>query len=131
MKKEYSESVYSETLSGIRSGDNKLVSRFYDMYRGEESFIALYENVRDGKLMRLTASLKTYLFRIARNKMMNRLRDSKPHMPLTEDFIEHDDEWTPQHQITYEIVQRMEEPCNTVLTLYIGINAAWKRLHAK
>lgn len=38
MKKEYSESVYSETLSGIRSGDNKLVSRFYDMYRGE--FIA-------------------------------------------------------------------------------------------
>ena len=39
-------------------------------------------------------------------------------MPLTEDFIEHDDEWTPQHQITYEIVQRMEEPCNTVLTLY-------------
>lgn len=139
MKKEYSESVYSETLSGIRSGDNKLVSRLYDMYRGEfiayvcrefsldrddavelyqESFIALYENVRDGKLMRLTASLKTYLFRIARNKMMNRLRDSKSHMPLTEDFIEHDDEWTPQHQITYEIVQRMEEPCNTVLTLY-------------
>ena len=115
MKKEYSESVYSETLSGIRSGDNKLVSRFYDMYRGEfiayvcrefsldrddavelyqESFIALYENVRDGKLMRLTASLKTYLFRIARNKMMNRLRDSKPHMPMTEDFREHDDEWT-------------------------------------
>ena len=38
MKKEYSESVYSETLSGIRSGDNKLVSRLYDMYRGE--FIA-------------------------------------------------------------------------------------------
>ena len=38
MKKEYSESVYSETLSGIRSVDNKLVSRFYDMYRGE--FIA-------------------------------------------------------------------------------------------
>lgn len=37
MKKEYSESVYSETLSGIRSGDNKLVSRFYDMYRGESS----------------------------------------------------------------------------------------------
>ena len=129
----------AKSMIAIRSGDNKLVSRFYDMYRGEfiayvcrefsldrddavelyqESFIALYENGRDGKLMILTASLKTYLFRIARNKMMNRLRDSKPHMPLTEDFIEHDDEWTPQHQITYEIVQRMEEPCNTVLTLY-------------
>lgn len=139
MKKEYSESVYGEMLSGIRSGDNRLISHLYDMYRGEfiafvhrefslerddaielyqESFIALYENVRNGKLTRLTASLKTYLFRIARNKMLNQIRDSKPHISLEDDFIEHNDDWTPQQQIAYEVVQQMEEPCNTVLTLY-------------
>lgn len=139
MKEEYSESVYDEALSAIRSGDNKSVSNLYDRYRGEfiafvcrdflldrddavelyqESFIALYENVRNGKLTKLTASLKTYLFRIARNKMMNRMRDSKPHVPLTDEFVENEDDWTPQHQITYELVQQMQEPCNTVLTLF-------------
>lgn len=140
MKEEHSESAYDEALSAIRSGDNKSVSSLYDRYRGEfiafvcrdflldkndavelyqESFIALYENVSNGKLTKLTASLKTYLFRIARNKMMNRMRDSKPHVPLTDEFVENEDDWTPQHQITYEIVQQMQEPCNTVLTLFL------------
>lgn len=139
MKKEHSKSEYKDTLTGIRSGDNRLISHLYDLYRGEfiafvhrdfslgeddavelyqESFIALYENVRNGKLTELTVSLKTYLFRIARNKMMNRLRDSKPHVPLTEDFMENEDEWSVCQQITYEVVRRMEEPCNRILTLY-------------
>lgn len=139
MKNESSESAYKDALSGIRSGDNRLISHIYDLYRGEfvafvrrdfsigeedavelyqESFIALYENVRNGKLRELTVSLKTYLFRIARNKMMNRLRDSKLHVSLTEDLMENEDEWGVRQQITYDIVRQMEEPCNTILMLF-------------
>ena len=69
-------------LAEIGSGDGGHVTRLYELYRGEfvafarrsfslgeteaveiyqESFVALYENIRRGKLTRLSPSLKTYL----------------------------------------------------------------------
>lgn len=42
----------------------------------QESFIALYENIRNGRLEGMTASLSTYFLSICRNKAMRFLRDS-------------------------------------------------------
>lgn len=128
--------------------DQRAVSQLYDRYRGEfitfvgknfslgkneaielyqECFIALYENVRNGNLTTLTCSLKTYLFRIAKNKMFNRWRDSKlqpeSYDRATACHTEGDEEWNVRQQIAYEVVHEMKEPCNTVLRLYY-----WEKL---
>jgi RNA polymerase sigma factor, sigma-70 family len=129
-----------DPLRDIRSGHGEHIARLYDMYRGEfiafagkhfslgeddavdvyqESFIALYENIRSGRLGNLCVSLKTYLFRIARNKMLNRQRGMKGRLePLSENIAVESDDWSIRQEIVYGLVERMEEPCNTVLVLY-------------
>ena len=127
-------------LDGFRSDNGSHVARLYDMYRGEfvafarkhfslgeddavevyqESFIALYENAKNGKLESLSVSLKTYLFRIARNKILNRRRDAAGKSEsLTDNIVVEDSDWEQRQKITYDMVKKMEEPCNKVLTLY-------------
>lgn len=128
-------------LTYIGSGDGRHITRIYELYRGEfvafarrsfslgeaeaveiyqESFIALYENIRQGKLTRLSASLKTYLFRIARNKILNARRNtSGKNAPLHEALPEiGNDDWAARQEIVYRTVRQMQEPCSTVLTLY-------------
>lgn len=138
MKREPLKSDYSDLLQG-RMSDQLAVSKLYDRYRGDfvafarqgfsldkseaielyqECFVALYENVHSGKLTELTCSLKTYLLRIARNKMLKRWRDKKISIELSDTIVVDDGEWTIQEQITYDVVRQMEEPCNTVLMLY-------------
>lgn len=145
MKKESSESAVEprggDVLTGIGSGDGGHVARLYDLYRNEfigyarrcfslseaeaeeiyqESFIALYENVRRGRLTRLTVSLKTYLFRIARNKILNARRGAAGKNGDLHDALPEagNDDWAARQEIVYRTVQQMQEPCNTVLTLY-------------
>lgn len=128
-------------FTAIAQSDGGAISQLYDRYRGEfvafargefslreydaveiyqESFIALYENITNGKLTRLTASLKSYLFQIGRHKMLNKHRNEagRRSVDLTEAITERSREWDLREQITYELVQQMQEPCNTVLTLY-------------
>lgn len=138
MRRESSKSGYSDLLRG-RMSDQQAVSKLYDRYRGDfvafarqgfmldkseaielyqECFVALYENVHSGKLTELTCSLKTYLFRIAKNKMLNRWRDKKLSFELSDTLVAGDEDWTIEEQIAYDVVRQMEEPCNTVLMLY-------------
>ena len=85
----------------------------------QESFIALYENVHSGRLDSLSVSLKTYLFRIARNKILNRRRDTAgKSKPLPDHIATESSDWEQKQEIAYDLVLKMEEPCNTVLTLY-------------
>lgn len=145
MKKDYSESAGKDqggnVIAGIGSDDGRHVARIYELYRGEfigyarrcfsldraaaeeiyqASFIALYENIRRGKLTGLSVSLKTYLFRIARNKILNARRDAGgKNEQLPEAFADNvSDEWTTRQEIVYRTVQQMQEPCSTVLTLF-------------
>lgn len=145
MKTEHSESAGKEqgadVIAGIGSGDGRHVTRLYELYRGEfvafarrgfslgeaeameiyqESFIALYENIRCGKLTRLTVSLKTYLFRIARNKILNARRNASGKNAGLHDALlqTQSDDWAARQEIVYRVVRQMQEPCSTVLTLY-------------
>jgi RNA polymerase sigma factor (sigma-70 family) len=144
MRKANSGSVV-EPLHTLRVGTGEQITRLYDRYRGEflafaakyyslfgddavevyqDSFVALYENVRSGRLATLSVSLKTYLFRIAQNKMLNRRRGAAGKSdPLPDNLAEESGDWQQKQEITYDLVQRMEEPCNKVLTLYY-----WERL---
>lgn len=131
---------YNGILNEEGMADHRAVSHLYEKYRGEfiayarksfslsteqavelyqDCFVALYENVKSGKLTELTCSLKTYLLGIARHKIFNRWRDDKPTTELQpEDMVSGNEEWDELQQSTYDMVQKMEEPCNTILTLY-------------
>jgi RNA polymerase sigma factor (sigma-70 family) len=45
-----------------------------DIY--QESFIVLYENIRENKFRESSVSIQTYLFAIGKNKLLNHLRDN-------------------------------------------------------
>lgn len=136
-------------LDAFRNDNESDVARIYDQYRGDfirfgikcygldqsiaaeiyqDSFIAMYQNVKCGKLSKLTSSLKTYLFRIGVYKILNYKRDCNNHH--TQDIDDYQDSvadcdsmaWSHKQEITYLAVSVMEEPCNTVLNLYY-----WKR----
>lgn len=93
-----------------------------DVY--QDSFLALYQNIRDGHITQLSASLKTYLFQIGKFKMMNRYRQAKNQqtVDIRDDIGSIDslytDEQTSINAITLEEVYAMKEPCCSVLSLY-------------
>ena len=132
-----------QIISDIRSKNESLITKLYNMYRSEfinfgqkhfgikentsidiyqESFLALYQNIQDGKLTKLSSSLKTYLFQIGRNKMLNYVnRDKKKKLKENNfnstDFNLHDPMWTRKKEIIDSVLSEMGEPCNTVLRL--------------
>ncbi len=128
-------------FSFFRSGDNKEITKSYDLYRKtfipfvmnnfhidetiaadiyQESFLAIYRLVKDGKLSDLSVSLKTYLFQIGRNLSLKHIRDRKEHEDIENipDMEEDSDLWNQQQEIAYQMVLDMGEPCNRVLSLY-------------
>ncbi|MDH3244560.1 MAG: sigma-70 family RNA polymerase sigma factor, partial [Saprospiraceae bacterium] len=110
----------------------------------QEAFTALYYNVREGKLVRLTSSLKTYLFAIGKNI----LRD---HFKREKRFRHGSDEWQVAEQLDHSIMEKYEqsdmkelvdialkkigEPCKTVLKLFyfrhFSMDAIAKELNYK
>lgn len=121
------------------------ITRLYDLYRTpfilfimknfrlkedviidvyQESFMALYNNVREEKLTQLTCSLKTYLFKIGTHKAYRHIEKTKnteifeelDHLYDIED--DHSPEWLDMQEKIWEIVNQLQEPCNTVLNLF-------------
>lgn len=93
-------------VSQIRQGDLKVFDVLYPKYRDEfcqwlkksyqldeesckdiyqQSIVILFENVRDEKLVKLTSSLKTYIFSIGRNKAREHMSYVKKHV-LNQDY---------------------------------------------
>lgn len=145
MKKNFSASVADISDKGLPAPeDEAAISRLYLMYREQfiafankylgcdrsaasdiyqESFVALFENLKHGRITRQSASLKTYLFQIGRFKAMNLTRQYQSHPAA--DLHGFDAPETAQssnrtrlREIACEEVAAMREPCSTVLTLY-------------
>ena len=120
----------------IAHGNNRAFTELYEMYRSEfigyirnsykgdddvifdlyqDSCVALYDNIRIGKLsaLNLNVKLKTYLFKIGHNKLIDLYRrsDSKHRSR----FIENIDY---AKDIIRQAVNAISEPCNSILTLY-------------
>jgi RNA polymerase sigma factor (sigma-70 family) len=93
-----------------------------DIY--QESFIALYENIRQGKYLKSSSSLQSYLFAIGKHKLLNYLRDNNREMvdisgniiPLEIQYESED--WKRKQEIVYQSVSKMQEPCNRILSLF-------------
>lgn len=134
----------------IAHGNNHAFTELYEMYRSEfigyirksykgqddiildiyqDSCVALYDNIRTGKLsaISLNVKLKTYLFGIGHNKLVDvyRRSDSKHKTHFVEGIdnskdynSEYRDECSEKDEIIRQAVNAMNEPCNTILTLY-------------
>ena len=93
-----------------------------DIY--QESFIVLYQQIQNGTFPEHSVSIQTYLFGIGKNKILNYLRDNRyetieisENILFANDWYDSDD-WIRKQEITYQLVDNMEEPCNRILQLF-------------
>lgn len=100
-----------------------------DIY--QESFTALCQNIRAGRYKEENASLRTYLFKIGKNRTCDWLRKNRLQAPedmqnLLSEWIEDNNseqEWHQAQDIARLLVQEADDGCREVLTLYY-----WERL---
>ena len=94
-----------------------------------DSILALYQNVKDGKLKELTCSLQTYINRIGEHKAIDIIR--KKHLEMVElpeyetiDYCEHTEEYwlaegdsmeEERKNIIYHLIEKLVEPCKKIL----------------
>lgn len=95
---------------------------FEDIY--QEAMIALLEAARDGKLHGLSCSLKTYLFAICRNKLLDQFKLQKRRDEKVEEVATYQREWLDvdigeDERISkvVEALNKLKEPCRTIVTL--------------
>ena len=140
----------SQLIHEIAHGNNSAFTELYETYRKEfvgyirmsfkgdedtifdlyqDSCVALYKNIQTNKLSvhNLSVKLKTYLFTIGRNKLVDLYRrsDFKGRKHFIENFdysndydSEYSDECSEREAIVRQAVNAMTEPCNSILTLY-------------
>lgn len=99
-----------------------------DIY--QESFMIMYQNVREGKFKDRQASLKTYLFEIGKHKICNYLAKNKlefiPLQTLSSEWVEQNydtEEWMEAQTIVNQLIDEADDICNRILRLYY-----WERL---
>ena len=100
------------------------IEEFYD-----DAILALYQNVKDGKLKELTCSLQTYINRIGEHKAIDFLR--KIHLETEKlpdyeiiDYSERTEEYwmaegdsmeEERKNTIYHLVEKLVEPCKRIL----------------
>lgn len=141
----------SEVISGILEStiNPQLIAKFYEMYRidfirfaksyfkvdddfaaeiYQESYYIMYSNFIDGRVKELNCALKTYLFAIGRNLIMNELKKDKKHIEIIDiesiaaipdlDVIEEENGHSRKMSIVRDAVSALKDPCKTILTMF-------------
>ena len=137
----------SQLVNTIRSGDKEPLADIYRAHRTEfvnwltahyncsrdeahevyqASIVTLLENIQSEKLRFLNGSIKTYLFAIGKNKMMESLRGNKKfsaHTDVGEMELEDVKDWEKEKKendlvLVERAMQKLGEPCKTMLELY-------------
>jgi RNA polymerase sigma factor (sigma-70 family) len=138
-------------LELIKKGDSKTLKKLYEENRKpfigwstqfyqcdeedaievfQKAFTIFYFNVRDGKLVELTSSIKTYLFSIGKNLFREKFRDkNNKHVDIDDvaysaqinEKVDTNilDEYQNEHQreLVKKLLDEIGEPCKTLLTL--------------
>lgn len=137
-----------EYIYKIAQGDNRAFTTLYNQYQSEfagyirkcykgdsqiifesyqEACVALYDNIRSGKLQVLNpgVKLKTYLFRIGYYKFIDLIRPRTKNIGICENIdytkdydSEYADDCSERFAIIRQAIDTMKEPCNTILSLY-------------
>ena len=144
---EISEAGAKTWIEAVKGGDRSLVDELYLNHRDEfvqwaltkyllskddlldiyqNAIIALYENVVGNKINDLKSNVKTYLFGIAKNMILKLLRKSKTETMHADSVSEHwvsqylegDEEMEAMWAKTKRQMEKMEEPCRSILELF-------------
>jgi RNA polymerase sigma factor (sigma-70 family) len=147
MKKESLKSDFKSLFSIFESRRNGKIEELFEGYRQPfylfikkyfpviddsviadiytDSFVVVYNNIKNGKLEKLSASLRSYLFSIGKNLALKYVRDNKKEIELVDldkylfsDEVLFSDERQSEYDIMYQIVMGMGEPCYSVLSLF-------------
>lgn len=95
-----------------------------DVY--QYAVVALYENVMSGKVEQVQSSLKTYLFGIAKNLMLNRHRHERVKRAHEEVLREHlvfqlaesESKEGKLEQVALTVLRKLGNPCKSILTWF-------------
>jgi len=113
-----------------------------DIY--QDAFLALHQNVQNGKLEDLTVPLRSYLFQIGKNKIYDHFKKAKKEVEIEKishilssdgelgnfDSIYADEE-SPSKQkelIVYNTIRQLESPCKEVLSYYYWDKKSMKEI---
>lgn len=118
----YREPFFTWARPRYRCNDADLADAF------QEAVIVFYQNIQEGKLVELKASVKTYLFSVGKNLLLKRYEKQKriisADAPDAPDFsgidisIETSENLSHRQRILQEAFARMGENCRSLLTYF-------------
>jgi len=148
-------------LQEIRNGNEAPIITIYENYREEfivwagrkyqldqedavdvfqESVICFYRNVVRGKVETISSSVKTYLFAIGKNIIRDKLKKNDP-LKVTQEIGEIDVSHQPEimeliyneerAELVKQLMQELQEPCNSLLRLFYYFNLSMKEIAQK
>lgn len=125
-----------KTISFLRHEYNLSEESAEGVY--QDSCIALFLNIKEGKLVSLTSSLSTYFTRICINQTLKSFRSSTPVDSIDDERFDHRkvDEIAnegsgfsvEQQQAMADIVNNMPHPCNVILWSYYYDNMSMNEI---
>lgn len=125
--------LYKDEFVGLMRNKYRIATDvIYDVY--QDACAALYDNIISHRYTQNNnASLKTYLFRIGHNKLVDYIRRNKENFQFI-DQLNYDDsdasafayEQSERFAIVNRVVEELTEPCKSILTLYY-----WERKSMK
>ena len=99
------------------------------------AMLVLYQNIESGKLEYLTSTLKTYVFSIGKNKLMELSRGAKKVsyvIPLLQDKPHLDNDLKEERLCLVEnMVDKLGDPCKRILQLYYYHNNSMDEISSK
>lgn len=136
----------SAIIEAIKAGSEKILFQLYESYRDEfvswairnhqisveeakdvfqEAIVGLYKNVKGGRADALESSIKTYLFGIGKNIILNLLKRKEIERKVYEQFTESQETQIPDYydrehlvSLVSRIYRALGSPCKDVLELY-------------
>jgi RNA polymerase sigma factor (sigma-70 family) len=136
----------SAIIEAIKAGSEKILFQLYETYRDEfvswairnhqvtveeakdvfqESVVGLYKNIKRGKVDRLEVSIKTYLFSIGKNIILNAIKRKGLEAKVYESFSAIHDNGINEHydqehliDLVKRLYKAMGSPCKEILEMY-------------
>ena len=134
-------------LSKIKNGDEQFLRILYETKRPgfvswfqktytlskqqsidlfQKAFSIFYFNVKDGKIVTLKSTIETYIFGIGKILVKEDFRreskltslDEIPEVHLADYSMFRDEQKTHEQSLVDKILQVLEEPCKSLLTMY-------------
>lgn len=148
------------TLKDIRAGNQHVLAEMYKLHRKEfikwafksfkcsredaeevyqVSFFIFYDNVMTGKLEQLTCNLKTYLFAVGKNKILEQNRRLARHafdikeeiMKMDENGFDDMQDVEQQYTRISTGLQKLGDPCKSILEMIYYENCTMESVTQK